>query len=75
MKSLYNEDVYSHLSKITHGHSAGEYVWIKGPMKMSFLDENNKKHKEDWKNNVLSTERIMTPDIHQYLEKIKNYRF
>ncbi|MFL2587618.1 MAG: hypothetical protein ACJ0QA_02360 [Flavobacteriaceae bacterium] len=44
---------------------AGDYVWIKGPMKMSFLDENNKKRKEDWKNDVLSKSKITDSNLYR----------
>ena len=65
IKSFYNSDVYSYFGRVTHGHRAGDYLWIKGPMKMSFLDKNNKKRKEDWKNNVLSKSEITDSNLYR----------
>ena len=65
IKSFYNSDIYSYFGKVTHGHRAGEYLWIKGPMKMSFLDENNKMREEDWRNNVLSKSEITGSNLYR----------
>ena len=61
-----NNDISAYLRQITHGHRAGEYLWIEGPMKMSFLDDKNniKGHNEDWIENIST--KVQSSDSNIY---------
>ena len=53
---------FTHILKVTMDIKV---LWIKGPMKMSFLDENNKMREKDWRNNVLSKSEITGSNLYR----------
>ena len=54
VKSFYKDENKPYLRKVTHGHRSGEYLLITGPIKMSFMDQKNKRRVDDWNKNILS---------------------
>ena len=67
-KIYHNKDknVTAYLRQITHGHRSGEFLWIEGAMKMSFLDKKNdiKGHNEDWIKNIAT--KVISSDSNLY---------
>ena len=65
IKSFYNIESKAHLRKINQGYRSGEYLLIKGPMKISFLDQKNKIRDDDWNENILSLAYLNGSNIYR----------
>ena len=65
IKSYYKDENKAYLRKVTQGHRSGEYLWINGPMKMSFMDQKNKKRSDDWDKNILSKAELKESNLYR----------
>ena len=72
-KNYHNKDknVSTYLRQITHGHRSGEYLWIRGAMKMSLLDKKNELmvQNKDWIENIAS--KVIISDSNLYRNQSK----
>jgi len=65
VKSFYKDENKPYLRKVTHGHRSGEYLLITGPIKMSFMDQKNKRRVDDWNKNILSKAEFKDSNLYR----------
>ena len=65
LKSFYKDENKAYLRKVAQGYRSGEYLWINGPMKMSFMDQKNKRREDDWNKNILSKAELKDSNLYR----------
>ena len=64
IKSYDKDENTADIRKVTQGYRSGESLWINGPMKMSFMDQKNKRREDDWHKNILSKAELKASNLY-----------